>query len=125
MLENGFKREKNDNTLFLKAKGRNLFIVQVYVDDIIFRATTSFLYDEFAKLISSEFEISMIGELNLFLGLQIMQSATRTTVCQQKYIHELLKRFHMEDTKPVNAPIGTFLKLDLDEPGPSVNETMY
>ncbi|XP_070029439.1 uncharacterized protein [Nicotiana sylvestris] len=71
LLKNGFKRGKIDNTLFLKKRGRNLLIVQVYVDDIIFGATADFLCEEFAKLMGSKFEMSMMGELNFFLGLQV------------------------------------------------------
>ncbi|XP_075084828.1 uncharacterized protein LOC142168067 [Nicotiana tabacum] len=73
LLENGFTRGKIDNTLFLKKRGRNLLIVQLYVDDIIFGAINYSLCEEFAKLMGSEFEMSMMGELNFFLGLQIKQ----------------------------------------------------
>jgi len=69
LLENDFRRGKVDNTLFLKSKGEHLLIVQVYVDDIIFGATHENLCNEFSKMMRSEFEISMMGELNFFLGL--------------------------------------------------------
>lgn len=59
------------NALFLKYRKNNLLIVQIYVDDIIFRATSESLYDEFAKLIRSTFKMSMMGELNFLLGLKI------------------------------------------------------
>lgn len=108
LLDSGFNRCRIDNTLFLKSRGRNLFIVQVYVDDFIFGATTSFLCDEFAKLMSSEFEIRTMGELNFFHTMQIKKSTTSTTICQQKYIHQLLRRFHIKDAKPVDTPIETF-----------------
>lgn len=67
----------------------------------------------------------MMQELNFFFGLQIKKSATGTTIIQQKYIHELPKRFHVDDANPIDTAIGTSSKLDLDEPGSSVNETMY
>jgi len=63
LLENGFKRGKVDNTLFLKSKGEHLLIVQVYIDDIMSRATHNNLCDEFSKMMRSQFEISMMGEL--------------------------------------------------------------
>ena len=69
LIDNGFQRDKVDNTLFLKSNGQHLLIVQVYVDDIIFSATNSDLCDEFSELMRSEFEMSMIGDLNFFLGL--------------------------------------------------------
>jgi len=69
LIENSFKRGKVDNTLFLKSKGEYLLIVQIYVDDIIFGATHNDLCDEFSKLMRSEFEVSIMGRLNFFLGL--------------------------------------------------------
>jgi len=75
LIDNGFQRSKVDNTLFLKSKGEHLLIVQVYIDDIVFGATNSDLCNEFSKLMRSEFEISMMGKLNLFLGLQIKQTS--------------------------------------------------
>lgn len=74
---------------------------------------------------SSEFEMSMAGEINFFIGLQIKQSASGTTICQQKYIKEILKRFHMEDAKPIDLPIEISSKFDSNKPYPSVNETTF
>nr|XP_016445951.1 PREDICTED: uncharacterized mitochondrial protein AtMg00810-like [Nicotiana tabacum] len=73
----------------------------------------------------SEFEISMIGELNFFLGLQVKQSQKGTMISQQKYIKELLKRFDMETSKLIDTPIPTATRLDMDEPGSPVNQTIY
>ncbi|XP_070010855.1 secreted RxLR effector protein 161-like [Nicotiana sylvestris] len=73
LVENGFTRGKIDNTLSLKKRGRNLLIDQIYVDDIIFGATTNSLCEKSAKLMGSEFEMSIMGELNVFLGLQVKQ----------------------------------------------------
>ena len=89
LLENDFRRGKVDTTLFLKTKGGHLLIVQVYVDDIIFRETHENLCDEFSKMMSSEFEMSMMDELNFFLGLQIKQTSKDTLIHQQKYVKEL------------------------------------
>ncbi|XP_070031939.1 uncharacterized protein [Nicotiana tomentosiformis] len=82
LLDHDYKSGKIDNTLFLKEKGKNLLVVQIYVDDIIFGATTVKLSKEFAKLIGSEFEMSMMGELNFFLGLQIKQNSNGTMIHQ-------------------------------------------
>ncbi|XP_070046978.1 uncharacterized protein [Nicotiana tomentosiformis] len=71
LLKHDNKRGKIDNTLFLKEKGKDILVVQIYVDDIISGATTDKLSEEFAKLMGSEFEMSMMGELNFFLGLEI------------------------------------------------------
>ena len=71
LLEKWFSKEKVDTTIFIKKSKHNLLIVQIYVDDIIFGATNHYLYEEFSKLMQGEFEMSMMGELNFFFGLQI------------------------------------------------------
>ena len=73
-------KRKIDNTLFLLKQGEDLFIVQVYVDDIIFGGTNDLLGVEFAQLMNSEFEMSMMGELNFFLGLQIKQTSVGISI---------------------------------------------
>ena len=125
LLENGFKRGKVDNTLFLKTKGEHLLIVQVYVDDIIFGATDENLCNEFSKMMRSEFEISMMGELNFLLGLQIKQTSNGTMIHQQKYIKELLKRFGMDSSKPIDTPISPSTKLVMDDGSSSIKEKTY
>ncbi|RVW66308.1 Copia protein [Vitis vinifera] len=73
----------------------------------------------------SEFEMSMMGELNFFLGLQIKQLKEGTFINQAKYIRDLLKRFNMEEAKTMKTPMSSSIKLDMDEKGKSVNSTMY
>jgi len=102
-----------------------LLIVQVYVDDIIFGATHNDLCHKFSKMIRSEFEMSIMGELNFFLGLQINQTSNGTMIHQQKYIKELLKRFGMESAKPIDTPISPSIRLVMDDGNPSVEEKSY
>ncbi|XP_070022778.1 uncharacterized protein [Nicotiana sylvestris] len=125
LLEHGYKRGKIDSTLFLREKGKDLLVVQIYMDDITFGATIDRLSKDFAKLIDSEFEMSMMGELNFFLGLQIKQSPNGTMIHQQKYTKELIKTFKMEESKEIDTPIATATKLDIDEPGSSVDQKLY
>ncbi|XP_070003535.1 uncharacterized mitochondrial protein AtMg00810-like [Nicotiana sylvestris] len=73
----------------------------------------------------SEFEMSMMSELNFFLGLQIKQNSNRTMIHQQKHVNELLKRFKMEDSKEIDTSIATDTKLDIDEPASSVYQKLY
>ena len=122
LLTPGYSRGKIDNTLFHGKEGEDLFIVQVYVDDIIFGGTNNSLGVEFAH---SEFEMSMMGELNFFLGLQIKQTPVATSIHQQKYIKELLKKCDMNEAKSNDTPIETTTKLDKDEPGSPVDDTRY
>ena len=67
----------------------------------------------------------MMGELTFFLGLQIKQSSNGISICQEKYIKELLKKFNMFDSKPIDTPMGTNSKLVVEETDPLVNQTMY
>ncbi|RVW91746.1 Retrovirus-related Pol polyprotein from transposon RE1 [Vitis vinifera] len=73
----------------------------------------------------SEFEMSMMGELNFFLGLQIKQLKEGTFINQAKYIKDLLKRFNMEEAKVMKTPMSSSIKLDMDEKGKSIDSTMY
>ncbi|GJW66255.1 retrovirus-related pol polyprotein from transposon TNT 1-94 [Tanacetum coccineum] len=114
-----------DNTLFTKKKDSNLIIVQIYVDDIIFGSTCQEICDDFAKIMHDEFEMSMMGELNFFLGLQIKQLDNGIFFNQSKYIKEMLKKFGLEDSKPIKTPMSTETKLTKDEEGESVDNTKY
>ena len=69
--------------------------------------------------------MSMIGELTFFLGLQIKQSSNGISICQEKYIKQLLKKFNMFDSKPIDTPMGTNSKLVVEESDLPVNQTMY
>ncbi|GJT77504.1 retrovirus-related pol polyprotein from transposon TNT 1-94 [Tanacetum coccineum] len=114
-----------DNTLFTKKKSSNLIIVQIYVDDIIFGSTCQDMCDEFAKIMHDEFEMSMMGELNFYLRLQIKQMEDGIFFNQYKYIKEMLKKFGLEDSKPMKTPMSFDTKLTKDEECESVDSTKY
>ncbi|GJZ94448.1 copia protein [Tanacetum coccineum] len=73
LIKHEYKMGMVDNTLFTKLKSSNLIIVQIYIDDIIFGSTCQDMCDDFSKIMHNEFEMSMMAELNFFLGLQIKQ----------------------------------------------------
>ena len=125
LLENGFTRGVIDKTLFHKMHNNDLILVQVYVDDIIFGSTNDNLCKRFAKLMQSKYEMSMMGELAFFLGLQVHQKIDGIFVCQSKYIRDLLKKYHMEDSAPAKTPMPTAVKLDQDKSGKNVDITAY
>lgn len=125
LLSHGYNRVKIDNIMFLKMKCKHVLIVQVYVDDIIFGGTDEAFGAEFVKLMGNEFEMSMMGELKFFLGLQIHRTKEDTSIHQQKYIKELLTKFGMHDTKVSDTLMATTTKLDNAEVGARVDETKY
>ena len=94
-----------------------MFFVQIYIDDIIFGATNEKMCEEFATCMQNEFEMSMMGELNFVLGLQIKQYMNDIFINQSKYIKDLLKRFGFENCKPIGTLMSLSLKLDKDEFG--------
>nr|GEU72065.1 retrovirus-related Pol polyprotein from transposon TNT 1-94 [Tanacetum cinerariifolium] len=114
-----------DNTLFTKKKSSNFIIVQIYVGDIIFYLNCQDMCDDFAKIMHDEFEMSMMGELNFFLGLQIKQMEDGIFFNQSKYIKEMLKKFSLEDSKLMKTPMSSDAKLAKDEECESVDSTKY
>ncbi|GJV50985.1 retrovirus-related pol polyprotein from transposon TNT 1-94 [Tanacetum coccineum] len=90
-----------------KKKSSNLIIVQIYVDDIIFDPTCQDMCDEFTKIMHDEFDMSIMGELNFFLRFQIKQMEDGTFFTQSKYIKEMLKKFSLEDSKPMKTPMSS------------------
>ncbi|WVZ93357.1 hypothetical protein U9M48_039344, partial [Paspalum notatum var. saurae] len=125
LIEKGFKIGRVDTTLFTKKMDDDLFVCQVYVDDIIFGSTNEDLCREFGEIMAKEFELSMIGELTFFLGFQIKPLKEGTFIYQEKYTRDLLKRFKMDDCKPIETPMATNTKLDADESGIKVDQTLY
>jgi hypothetical protein len=121
LIEKGFTIGKVDTTLFSKKLNGKIFICQVYVDDIIFGSTNEDYYKKFGELMSKEFEMSMIGELTFFLGFQVKQMKERIFISQEKSTKDLLKRFKMEDCKPIKTPMPSNGHLDLDEGGKPVD----
>jgi hypothetical protein len=112
---------KVDQTLFLLRQGRDILIVLVYMDDIVFGGSSNSLVARFAEDMSREFEMSMMGELQFFLGLQINQLNKGTFVHQAMYTKEIVRKFKMEDSKAMATPISTTIALDADEEGEHVD----
>jgi hypothetical protein len=125
LITNGFKVGKADHTLFTKTVAKDLFVFQIYVDDIIFGSTNKSTCEEFSRIMIQKFEMSMIGELKYFLGFQIKQLQEGTFISQTKYIQDILNKFGMKDGKPIKTPMGTNGHLDLDTGGKSVDQKVY
>jgi hypothetical protein len=97
----------------------------VYVDDIVFGGSSHSLVARFAEDMSKKFEMSMMGELKFVLGLQIKQAKEGTFVHQAKYTKDILKKFKMDDLKPLSTPMSTTIALDADEDGEPVDQKEY
>jgi hypothetical protein len=111
LQQTGFRKGIADNNLYIKVTQDSILLIEVYVDDIIFGSTDDRLSQKFAKDMHNEFQMSLLGQISFFLGLQIQQSNQGIFISQTKYIREMLKRFGMEDCKPVTTPMQTSCKL--------------
>ena len=92
LLKQGFEIGKADPTLFTNKVGNDIFVCQIYVDDIIFGSTNHVYCEEFSRIMTKRFEMSMMGELKFFLGFQIKQMKEGTFISQTKYTHDMLKK---------------------------------
>ncbi|WVZ51953.1 LOW QUALITY PROTEIN: hypothetical protein U9M48_003050 [Paspalum notatum var. saurae] len=125
LLKSGFVMGSVDKTLFLLSRGGDTLIVRIYVDDIIFGGSSHALVSSFAEQMSREFEMSLMGELQFFLGLQIKQGLEGTFVHQAKYTRDIVKKFNMGDSKPMTTPMSTNTMLDADEDGEAVDQKKF
>ncbi|GJW86591.1 putative ribonuclease H-like domain-containing protein [Tanacetum coccineum] len=125
LLDNGFQRGKIDKTLFIKRHKGDILLVQVYVDDIIFGSTKKELCFAFEKLMHEKFQMSSMGELTFFLGLQVKQKKDGIFISQDKYVDEILKKFGFIEVKTASTPMETQKPLLKDEDGEEVDVHMY
>ncbi|GKC59510.1 retrovirus-related pol polyprotein from transposon TNT 1-94, partial [Tanacetum coccineum] len=123
--QNKFTKGRIDNTLFIyKSKG-DVLLVQVYVNDIIFGSTSYKLCKQLDKLMTKKFEMSMMGELTYFLGLQIKRDDKGISIYQEQYNRNLLKKYEISDSYSVKTPMVPPNNLGPDLDGKPVNETSY
>src|SRR3954468_23942021 len=125
LLDNGFTRGQVDTTLFCKTFKNDILICQIYVDDIIFGTSNATHGKEFAESMQAEFEMSMMGELKYFLGIQINQTSDGTYVHQTKYVKEHLKKFNLFESKEAKTPMHPTCILGKDEVSKKVDQKLY
>ncbi|GKE44308.1 retrovirus-related pol polyprotein from transposon TNT 1-94 [Tanacetum coccineum] len=124
LVSKGFSKGSIDPTLFITKHGEDILLVQIYIDDIIFGFTNLKLSKQFEKLMHIKFEMSMIGELKLFLGIQIHQSPHGIFINQSKYAQKILKKHGMTSCDSIGTPMAA-KHLDADLSGTPVDQTKY
>ncbi|KAI3692517.1 hypothetical protein L6452_32334 [Arctium lappa] len=125
LLENGFERGVIDKTLFIKRKKKEILLVQIYVDDIIFGSTRDSMCKEFEDLMYQRFKMSSMGELTFFLGLQVQQKSDGIFICQSKYVQDILTKFGFSDSKPASTPMETHKQITADLEGEDMDVHHY
>ncbi|GJX26111.1 putative ribonuclease H-like domain-containing protein, partial [Tanacetum coccineum] len=125
LLKNGYRRGAIDKTLFIKKDKKEIMLVQVYVDDIIFGSIKNSWCYEFEALMKSIFQMSSMGELTFFLGLKVKQKEDGIFISQDKYVVEILKKFNFASVKTASTPIETRKPLVKDEEAVDVDVHLY
>ncbi|GKA65290.1 putative ribonuclease H-like domain-containing protein [Tanacetum coccineum] len=125
LLDNGFQRGTIDQTLFIRKHKGEFLLVQVYVDDIIFGSSNPKLCREFETLMHDKFKMSAMGELNFFLGLQVLQKKDGIFLSQDKYVFDILKKFGLSDVRSANTPMDREHPWGKDGTGKDVELHLY
>ncbi|KAI4369936.1 hypothetical protein MLD38_018327 [Melastoma candidum] len=125
LIEKGYRKGNVDTTLFLKKHRTELLIVQIYVDDIIIGSTNNAMCNEFPELMKGEFEMSMMGKLAFFLGLQICQTLEGTFIHQEKCTKQLLKKYELTNSIHLSTPMSTNAIVEKDETGKDADLSLY
>ncbi|GJR73779.1 putative ribonuclease H-like domain-containing protein [Tanacetum coccineum] len=120
-----YKNGHIDKTLFIKRIKSDILLVQVYVDDIIFGSTKKELCTDFEKLMHKKFQMSSMGELTFFLGLQVTQKDDGIFISQDKYVDEILKKFGFSTVKTTSTPMETSKPLLKDAEAEDVDVHLY
>nr|GEW60943.1 hypothetical protein [Tanacetum cinerariifolium] len=103
----------------------DILMVQIYVDDIIFVATNKDLCKYFEKIMKDKFQMSLMGELTFFLGLQVKQKKDGIFISQDKYVAEILRKIRLADGKSASTPIDIKKPLLKDPEGEDVDLHTY
>lgn len=122
----GFSNYPHEHTLFAKeGAGGKLLVVSMYVDDLIYTGSDEVMCRDFKRSMKREFEMTDLGKMKSFLGVEVSQTEAGVFTCQQKYANGVLERFGMRDSKMVTNPIVSRNKLCRDEKGRVVDVTSY
>jgi hypothetical protein len=125
LLEHGYVMGSVDKTIFTLNHGTDFLLVQIYMDDIIFGGSSHTLVSRFQEMMESEFQMSMMGELTFFLGIQVKQTKQDTFVHQAMYTKELMMKFNMAELNPVSTPMSFTASLGPNEDGKVVDQKEY
>ncbi|GKA88119.1 putative ribonuclease H-like domain-containing protein [Tanacetum coccineum] len=119
------ERKIDNDFIYLNGTKGGILFVKYYVDDIIFGSTKKKMCTEFEKMMHKKFQMSSMGELTFFLGLQVKQKEDGIFISQDKYVTEILKKFGFSDVKTASTPMETHKPLLKDADGEDVDEHLY
>eukprot|EP00253_Pinus_taeda_P035633 PITA_35633 len=125
LLETGFSRCHSNNIVYTKKVGKYLIILVLYVDDLILTGSDPNLINNVKSSLKKKFEMTDLGHLHYFLGLQVLQSKEDISLSQSKFAYDLLCHFHMEYYKTTPSPFQSGAKISVTCTSPEVDATLY
>jgi hypothetical protein len=125
LLDHGYVMGSVEKTLFTLKYGNDFLLDQIYVDDIIFSGSSHVLVSSFQEMMQNEFQMSMMGELTFFLGIQVKQTKQGTFIHQAKNMKDLMKKINMAELKPMSTPMSTAMVLDPNKNGYAIDQREY
>nr|KYP73058.1 Retrovirus-related Pol polyprotein from transposon TNT 1-94 [Cajanus cajan] len=123
--KNGYEQCPYEHALYIKKSGKDMMVVALYVDDLIFTGSNAKLIKEFKEIMMKEFEMTDLGLMKYFLGLEVKQSNEGIFISQERYALEILKKFKMEDCNPVSTPMEPGTKLSKFDGGERADSGRY
>jgi len=125
-MKEGFEKYDYEHTLFIKTgKEGNVLIISLYVDDLIYTGNDELMVSKFKDSMKHEFDMTDLGKIRYFLGLEVLQKSTGVFINQKKYASKVLQRFEMDRSNSVHNPIVPGCKLVKDEGGVKVDKTHF
>ncbi|KAM1324060.1 hypothetical protein EV1_044901 [Malus domestica] len=113
------------NTLYVKVKDGDILIVCLYVDDLIFTGSNPSMFEEFKRVMTNEFEMTHIGLMAYYLSIEVKKNKEGIFISQKSYTKEILKKFKMEDCKPISTPMECGVKVTKHDKGETVDPTFF
>ena len=126
LLSNGFLKSPSEPSLYIKTqRPQDFLILCLYVDDLIYTGTNPKMIEEFKKAMMSEYEMTDLGLMKYFLGIQVKQSPGQIFLSQEKYAEDLLQKFNMGNCKPMTTPMAVNEKLSKNDGMEKIDGAIY
>ena len=125
LLGLGFKKSQSESTLYIRKINVGRLIISLYIDDLLVTGSNQYLMDKFKDEIEEVFEMTDLGDMSYFLGMEVHHNQHEIFICQQQYAKEILKKFKMEECKPTTTPMNQKEKFCKEDGVEKVNEELY
>ncbi|OIT28784.1 retrovirus-related pol polyprotein from transposon tnt 1-94, partial [Nicotiana attenuata] len=125
LLGLNFEKSLSESTLYVKQHSGDILVVSLYVDDLLITGSSTKLIDDFKQDMMQAFEMTDLGLVTYFLGMEIKPEKDEVFICQNKYAKEILKKFGMENCKAMNTPMNQKEKLRKDDGAEKVDESYF